>query len=290
MRILVTGSAGFVGRATITALEDSGHDAIRYDLMDGHDVRDPVQLSETIETHNPDRILHLAAIARFAEADANPLLAHSTNVLGSKVVAEAASRYHVPVVYASTGSVYMPISQEPPITEDFAVSGNSIYGCTKLFGELFIRSSQSPWIILRYAHLYGAEKRLHGLVGGFIDRIERGLAPTLYGGQQSNDFTYITDVAEANMRALEAPWDAWNQIYNIGTGQELTAEIAGLMICEAWDFDGTVTTIEQRAVDAQRFVYDTSKAAHMLGFRAEYDFAKGLADMARAGQALELIA
>lgn len=279
MRVLVTGSEGFVGRATVDLLTAEGHTVIGYDLMGGFDIRDGKQLGAVIREHFPDRILHLAAIARFAEADADPLLAHSTNVLGSQQVALQASRYHVPVVYASTGSVYMPISEDPPITEDFAVAGNSVYGVTKLLGELYIRQAQ-PHIILRYAHLYGAEKRLHGLVGGFIDRIERGLAPTLYGGQQSNDFTYIADVARANLLALTAPWDAWNQAYNIGTGEEISAEVAGEVVCQAWGFDGDVKVVPVRVVDAPRFVYDTSKAEHRLGFHADYSFRQGIADMA----------
>jgi nucleoside-diphosphate-sugar epimerase len=226
----------------------------------------------------PDRILHLAAIARFADADANPMLAHETNVLGTKNVAAVATRLHVPLVYASTGSVYMPIKQKPPITEDFAACGNSVYGCTKYLGELYVRQV-TPHIILRYAHLYGAEKRMHGLIGGFLARIERGLAPTLYGGKQSNDFTYIKDVAKANVMALTTTWDKWNQAYNVGTGEELTAEAAGKIICAAFNYAGAVDVQEQRTVDPDRFVFDCSKAERMLGFKADYDFERGLRDM-----------
>jgi nucleoside-diphosphate-sugar epimerase len=182
----------------------------------------------------------------------------------------------------------MPIRQEPPITEDFQTAGNSIYAVTKLMGELYIRQSNSPWMILRYAHLYGAEKRGHGLIGGFVERIERGLAPTLYGGRQSNDFTYIADVARANRLALEASYDRWGEVYNIGTGEELSAEDAGQAVCKAWGYSGDTLVIPSRSVDPERFVYDTAKATRMLGFTAEYNFAKGLADMARTGEAAAL--
>lgn len=281
MKVLITGDRGFVGTETkkfIASLE-KGHEIIGYDIMDGFDIRDAQQLDHTVATEKPERILHLAAIARFSEADADPHLAHETNVIGTMNVAAIARKHHIPVVYASTGSVYMPINLEPPITEKFPGKGNSVYGCTKYMGEEYIRKNCNPYIILRYAHLYGKEKRHHGLIGGFLARINRGLAPTLYGGKQSNDFTYIKDVARANWLALTAPWDAQNQAYNIGTGEEITAEEAGKIVCKATGYKGEIEVVPQREVDPQRFAFDCSKAEQMLGFKAEYDFATGINEM-----------
>lgn len=276
MKILVTGDKGFVGSETVKLLIEAKHEVLGYDIMDGYDIRDPKQLDEVVATQKPDRLLHLAAIARFSDADANPQLAHETNVLGTMNVAAIARKHKIPVVYASTGSVYMPITDfTGAIKEDWPAKGNSVYGCTKYMGETYIKDC-NPHIILRYAHLYGKEKRYHGLIGGFLTRIERGLAPTLYGGKQSNDFTYIRDVAKANVLALTAPWDSWNQIYNIGTGEELTAEEAGQAVCDATGYKGKIEVKEARTVDPERFWFDTSKAERMLGFKAEYTFKQGL--------------
>jgi UDP-glucose 4-epimerase len=305
MRILITGNRGFVGSETQRLLESSRvdrpygqlyvsprldgtkddgkvpeHQVLGYDIMDGLDIRDRNQLDRFVSINMPQRILHLAAIARFADADKDPHLAFETNVLGTKNVAEVARKYHIPVVYSSTGSVYMPIQDYTgAIKEDWVAKGNSVYGCTKYMGETYI-SKCSPHIILRYAHLYGKEKRMHGLIGGFLERIERGLAPTLYGGKQSNDFTYIKDIAAANIAALTAPWDKQNQIYNIGTGEELSAKEAGEAVCEVlnWPKD-KIEIKEQRTVDPDRFLFDCSKAERMLGFKAKYSFAEGLKDM-----------
>jgi UDP-glucose 4-epimerase len=276
--VLITGNCGFVGAETQKLCEERGLKVIGYDLMEGRDILDEEQFSREIENSHPDRILHLAAIARFADADVNPKLAFETNVLGSQIVARVAKKYHVPLVYSSTGSVYMPIKEAPPITEKFEAKGNSVYGCTKYMGELYVRE-HNPHIILRYAHLYGKEKRMHGLIGGFLERINRGLAPTLYGGKQSNDFTYIKDVAEANYLALVAPWDKWNQVYNIGTGEELSAEAAGRVICEIAGWKGDFEIKEQRTVDPDRFVFDCRKAEIMLGFKAKFNFEDGLRHM-----------
>lgn len=289
MKILITGNRGFVGSETQKYMESIGkvttsdiirdHRVIGYDLMDGFDIRDADQLDSVIRDEQPDRILHLAAIARFADADANPRLAFETNVIGTANVAALAKKYHIPVVYSSTGSVYMPITDYTgTIKEDWPAKGNSVYGCTKYLGETYIREA-TPHIILRYAHLYGKEKRTHGLIGGFLERINRGLAPTLYGGKQSNDFTYIKDVARANYLALTAPWDKWNQSYNIGTGEELSAEEAGKLVCEIAGYDGEIEIKEQRTVDPERFAFDCSKAERMLGFKAKFSFKKGLEDM-----------
>jgi len=278
MRIIITGSRGFVGIETLKLFEEKGLEVVGYDLMDSYDIRDANQLDKVVSETRPNRILHLAAIARFNEADKDQVLCFETNVLGTANVVGVAKKYHLPLVYASTGSVYMPITQEPPITEEFLAIGNSTYGCSKSLGEKYV-AKHTPHIILRYAHLYGREKRYHGLIGGFVSRIEFGLAPILYGGKQSNDFTYIKDVAEANYLAVTAPWDKWNQAFNIGTGEELTAEEAGKLICEVTGYKGKIEKREQRAIDPERFVYDCSKAEKMLGFKAKYDFQAGLKDM-----------
>lgn len=281
MKILITGHLGFVGSETSKYIlaQGKGHTVTGYDIMEGNDIRDMQEFEKVLVTDKPDRILHLAAVARFQDADDNPRLAFETNALGTRNVAVIAAKYHIPVVYASTGSVYMPIHKDGAIKENWPNVGNSVYGCTKGIGESYIKQYDNPFIILRYAHLYGKEKRMHGLIGGFMDRIDRGLAPTLYGGKQSNDFTYIKDIARANYLALTASWDKWNQIYNIGTGEELTAEVAGDIICKATGYKGKIKKEPQRTVDPQRFLFDCSKAEVMLHFTAEYKFKEGFAHM-----------
>jgi len=278
MRILVTGNLGFVGTETCKMLEALGQKVIGYDIMDGYDIRDIDELDYVVTHADIDRILHLAAIARFDESENNPVLAHETNVLGTMNVVSVASEYNIPLVHASTGSTYMPIKQSPPITEDFPIRGNSVYGCTKTIGEMYV-AKHTPHIILRYSHLYGTEKRHNGLIGNFISRIEKGMNPELYGGKQSNDFCYIKDVAQANVKALSAPWDKWNKVYNIGSGEELTSEKAGKIICEQLGYKGKINVVEKRNVDPERFVYDISKASILLGYRPMYTFKEGLIDM-----------
>ena len=279
MRILVTGARGFIGAETCKVLDRF----VRYDLMDGRDIRDREQLRDIAGMQEIDRILHLAAIARFADADKNILLANAINIEGTRNVVEVAKELHLPLVFSSTGSAIMPLDNyEPPYGEDIPARGNSQYGCSKAMGEKLVQA-HTPHIILRYGHIYGAEKRYHGLIGGFLDRIERGMQPRLYGGNQTNDFIYVKDVARANKLALEANWDCWDHTYNIGTGRELSAEDAGRLVCEVLGYEGEMERIAPRTVDPSRFVLDVRKAERMLGFRADYYFKAGLEDMMGEG-------
>jgi nucleoside-diphosphate-sugar epimerase len=165
----------------------------------------------------------------------------------------------------------MPITQEPPITEDFQTRGNSVYGCSKAVAEKYIQEC-NPHIILRYAHIIGFEKRHHGLVGNFISRINKGMKPTLYNGVQSNDFVSVKDIAMANYLALTASWDSWNTEYNIGTSEELSAGRAGDIVCEVFGYEGEVEIKKGREVDPIRFVYNIDKARKCLGFDPQYSF------------------
>jgi len=274
-RIVITGDMGFVGKHTAKALVDKGYDVVGYDIIDGFDLLDYQQLCSVI--HKGDKVLHEAAIARFADADKDPLLAYRVNVQGTENVVRACAKKGAErLVYASTGSVYMPIDREMPITEDFQVRGNSIYGCSKCVAEKIVQQGKTPWIILRYAHLYGEGKIGHGAIGGFIDKMQKGQSPVIFGGQQSNDFTGIKDIVQANILALES--DRLNEVYNIGTGVELTTIRVFEILRDFFKYNKEFDIRPQRTVDAQRFAYDITKARNLLGYEPHYTFEQGLRD------------
>lgn len=282
MNVLIIGDQGFVGTETKKLFQERGLSVFGYDLLTGQDVRDSVQLEEVIKNYRIERILNLAAVARFSEAQRDPILTNEVNASGCRVVSMLGAKYHIPVIYSSTGSVYMPISKEMPITEEFPTEGNSAYAVYKLLGEEHIKHYRNPWIILRYSHLYGANKRFHGIVGGFVDRIIAGEKPFIFGGKQTNDLCYIKDIAEANYLAVTARYDQYYQIYNIGTGEELSVKQVAKAIIKELKYKDKIEYKPQREVDPQRFVYSIKKAKMMLGFQPKWTFEKGLHDLLKS--------
>ena len=103
--------------------------------------------------------------------------------------------------------------------------------------------------------------------------------PEIWGGEQTNDFAYVKDIAEANYKALTATWENWNEVYNIGTGVEISTADAAKMVCEAVGYKGNIAVTSRRDVDPARFVYDISKARHMLDYEPRWSFKDGLKDM-----------
>jgi len=273
MRIIITGSSGFVGKHTVNALLAKGYAVVGYDIANGFDLLDYKQLCSVIR--RGDKVIHEAAIARFADADANPLLTYRVNVQGTENVARACAKQGAErLVYASTGSVYIPIEKEPPITEDFPVRGNSVYACSKCTAEKVVQEYNTPWVILRYGHLYGEGKIGHGAIGGFIAKMKQGLQPIIYGGKQSNDFCLVDDIVQANLLALET--ENTNEAYNIGTGEELTTIRVFEIMREFFKYDKEFDLRDARIVDPLRFVYDITKARRLLGYNPQYNFESGL--------------
>jgi UDP-glucose 4-epimerase len=279
--VVVTGSSGFVASHTIPALKQAGYDVIGFDLKENElttAIGDVCSYDEIAAAIAPGyKVLHLAAVARFAACDERPSEAYRTNVGGvATLLAAAKARGAERVVLASTGSVYMPVWQVP-ITEHHPVGGNSHYGYSKALGEKQIGLYPVPFVLLRYAHLYGTNKEHGGLIDSFLSRVTRGMKPILYGGWQSCDFCYIEDIVQANLLALETPH--LNEIYNIGTGEESTVEEIFSYLCELTGYTEGVVREQLRTVDAPRFVFSIEKARRLLGYSPKWTFKEGLKDL-----------
>jgi UDP-glucose 4-epimerase len=243
-KIMVIGGAGLIGSHVVDELlkTDVGevvvydnffrgsYDNLAESLADprltisphGGDVLHEDILSRAMEGCHG--VFHLAALW-ILQCHEYPQTAFDVNVRGTFNVIMAAIRNKVErVVYSSSASVYGD-AVELPMTEDHPYNNDTFYGATKIAGEHFFKSLGKRyglnWTGLRYMNVYGPRQDYKGayiaVMHKILDRIESGRSPVVYGdGSQQYDFVHVSDVARANVLAMQA--NATGQCYNVGRG------------------------------------------------------------------------
>jgi len=227
-----------------------------------------------------DKVLHLAAVARFDTAEANPQRAVRVNVEGTLNIIQACIEKKANrLVYSSTGSVYS-LDAPVPIREDAPRNPSSLYGLTKKMAEDWIMfyGNQLPHVILRYGYIYGKGKDW-GAVGAFLKRLSNNEQPVVFGGDQTNDFVYVKDIVKANLLALETVYT--NQAYNIGTGRATSIRDVCEYCIKAMKNNLKMKIEPARTFDYPIFVYDISKARTLLRFEPEWNVLNGIIDMVK---------
>ena len=233
MKALVTGGAGFIGSHIAEHLIKNGWTvAIIDDLSAGKrenlprkvmfyeaDVTDNERLDDIFSVFTPDVVFHNAASKKNV-CLLDPMRDLEVNAKGTFNLLELSQFYKVKkFVHASTGSVYGEVNR---ITEETRVKPVSYYGVSKLAGENYVRlfPDLNP-TILRYFHVYGPNQdntELGGVVSIFINNLLTGKPHTIFGdGKQVRSFTYVKDVIEANLMALNM-----TGIYNVASGAKVS--------------------------------------------------------------------
>ena len=249
MRFVVTGGAGFVGSHLVKLLVKNGHKITVIDnLHTGKkenldEVKDKIEfLNIDIQDYDSmeknmkdiDGVFHQAALTVVQDSFTRPEEYFDVNVHGTENIFKLANENKFKVVYASSSSVYGH-KLETPITEDAERSPISQYGKTKLEAEHLVEkySKLNIEIIgLRYFNIFGKGQTLDyaGVITKFLDRINEGKAPIIFGkGSQIRDFIHVSDVAKANLMAMNS--NCSNLIVNIATGNAISIlDLANMMI------------------------------------------------------------
>jgi UDP-glucose 4-epimerase len=249
MHFVVTGGAGFVGSHLVKLLVEEGHKITVIDnLHKGKkenlasvinkiefqktDIRDYESMKKVLK--NIDGVFHQAALTVVQDSFSRPEEYFDVNVRGTENVFKLATENKFKVVYASSSSVYGH-KLETPITEGAERNPINPYGKTKLEAEYLVEkySKLNTEIIgLRYFNIFGKGQTLEyaGVITKFLDRINEGKAPIIFGGgSQIRDFIHASDVAKANLMAMNS--NSSNLIVNIGTGNAVSLfELANMMI------------------------------------------------------------
>jgi len=292
LKVIVTGANGFIGIHTVKGLLNGGYKVKAVDVRTerlkefSDNKRFVVQEMDIIEEDfkkligRGDKVLHLAATARFESAKANPQRAVRVNVEGTlNVIRACIEKKAERLVYSSTGSVYS-LSAPVPIREDAPKEPSNVYGLTKKMAEDWIMfyGSQLPYVILRYGYIYGKGKDW-GAIGAFLKRLSNNQQPVVFGGDQTNDFVYVKDVVKANLLALETVYT--NQAYNIGTGRATSIKDVCEYCTRAMKSDLKMKIEAARRFDFPVFVYDISRARTLLRFEPEWNVLDGIAEMVK---------
>jgi len=242
MKSLVTGGAGFIGSNLVDCLLEMGHEVVVIDneYSDVHeqfywndkaqnykyDIRDYENTRPLYD--GVDYVFHIAAEARIQPAIENPIQAVSINSVGTCTVLQCSREAGVKrLMYSSTSSAY-GMNQSPNIETQPDDCLNP-YSVSKVNGEKLCKMYTSlyglPTVCFRYFNVYGERQPLRGqyapVIGIFLRQRAAGEPLTIVGdGNQQRDFTHVSDVVKANvMAAISNPdWEAFGQVYNVGTG------------------------------------------------------------------------
>lgn len=302
--VLVTGGAGFIGSHLAERLLRDGRKVrILDNLSTGHrenvdrlqrdfpgkldflegDVRNRDTLGAA--TEDVGEILHEAALPSVERSVRDPWTSHEVNVNGTLGLLEAAREAKVRrFVLAGSSSVY---GDQPdlPKREAMAPSPRSPYALSKLVAEQYTRLYAElyglPTLTLRYFNVFGPrqdpESPYAAVIPLFLTAIDRGEAPTIFGdGQQTRDFTYIENVVDANMAALNCPAPNGEAV-NIACGDRISLLKLLDLLCEAAGRTVAAKHAPPRAGDVRDSQADITQASRLIGYTPRVSLEEGIA-------------
>ena len=246
MNILCTGSEGFIGKHVVKKLRALGHDVVGVDNLEPrvhgkdavmefapHDLQVSYDNIPYSVLREADIVIHLAAQVGVADSMTNPVryVAHNT-MATARFLEDLArpGRLHKLVV-ASSMSVYGDPLTAQPIRESHGESPASVYGLTKYDQEMLCKfwgkQHDISTVALRFFNVYGPGQALSnpytGVIANFANWLLAGERPIVYeDGQQTRDFVYVDDVAEAVV--IAALMSTYHDTYNICTSEPTTVE------------------------------------------------------------------
>jgi UDP-glucuronate 4-epimerase len=295
MKVLVTGGAGFIGSHTSERLLKEGHQVAILDNFNDYynpaikranlrdiqasvevyenDIRDPEQVAEVFAKAKPDAIIHLAARAGVRPSIEAPELYIDTNIKGTFYLLEECRKQGVKrFVSASSSSVY-GVNQKIPFHEDDPILQTiSPYAMTKMATEQICSNYAQLYHIrtvsLRFFTVYGPRQRPDLAISKFTRAIEDGKPIDKYGaGHTKRDYTFITDIVDGILGALNFEGTPLASIFNLGGSQTVSLNDMISTIEKAVGKTAIIHQMPEQPGDVPLTSADVSKATNQLGFK-----------------------
>jgi nucleoside-diphosphate-sugar epimerase len=299
VKVLVTGGAGFIGSTLVQALVERGDSVRVLDNFSTGNRRNLAALAKEVEivegelrsyerVHNAVRgvelVFHQGALPSVPRSVHDPLTTSAVNIEGTLNVLLAARDENVRrVVFASSSSVYGNAA-DLPRRENQHTDPISPYGVSKLAAErycvAFSRVYRLETVALRYFNVFGPNQdptsQYAAVVPRFIAMVRGRLPVPIYGdGTQSRDFTFVSDVVDANLLAADAE-GASGAVVNIATGRALSVNDLADAIGETLGVPLQKEHLPKRAGDVRDSWADITEARQRLGYEPRVGIDEGL--------------
>lgn len=289
-KVLVTGGAGFIGSHLTDALIKKGYRVI---VIDDLSAGKKEHVNPQAEFHklnicdyqkinpvfkNVDYVFHLAAIPRVPFSVKEPVKTSETNIMGTINVFKSAYDHKIKrVIFASSSSVYG--NQKMPFRETMLTGPLSPYALQKAVGEqtakLFYELYKLQVVCLRFFNVYGPRIDFNSeyslVLGRFLKQKRYGQPLTIFGtGGQTRSFSFVDDVVEANIKAMESGKIKGFEIINIGSEKSYSIDYLADLI------GGEKKYLPVRKGDLLHTKADINKAKRLLNWKPKTSFARGI--------------
>lgn len=298
MKALVTGGAGFIGSHIVDRLLSDGHEVVVLDdFSTGHRSNLPEDDSLTIVEgdisnfdtvkqcmQGIDWVFHKAAVASVPKTVNDPVGSSLVNYQGTLHLLEAARNNDVKrFVFASSAALY---GDEPtlPKIETMCPVTLSPYAVDKLASEsacgMYTKLYGLETVCLRYFNVYGPKQDpsspYSGVISIFTDKLKNKQIPSIFGdGEQTRDFVFVSDVVEANMKAVTTE-NCAGQIFNIATGNKITLNDLLKLLSDIYSIEFNVNYGEVRQGDIKDSYAAIDKANSILKWKPSVELKQGL--------------
>lgn len=295
-KIMVTGGAGFIGSHVVELFVSKGYEVVILDdLSTGRasnlhpaakfyqmDIRDP-KVREVFAIERPDFISHHAAQMDVRRSVAQPLFDADVNILGSINLIECAKEFGVKhFVYISTGGAVYGEPERLPCDENHPINPICQYGASKHTVEHYLYMYHVNYglnyTVLRYPNVFGPRQDPHGeagVVAIFTGKMLLGEPVIINGdGEQTRDFVYVGDCAQANYLALTVEHQPG--IYNIGWGRPTSINEIFTNLAKITNYTLPVPNGPAKVGETRHIYLDASKANRELGWAPTMSLEEGL--------------